>query len=153
MQGNAKQCRQHLRHLLHSIDKVFRPLDNLDTPHRKHVPSLKKMKAGDANCDTRKVILGWIVDTIKGIITLPEHRCEQLLKIFECLRHQQRVTLGKWHKMLGKLQSTSLGTLGSKGLFSLLQTRITCSKVNQICLTTAMKAHLQDFEHLAHDLR
>ena len=72
VQGNAKQRRQHLRRLLHSINEAFRPLDNLDVPHRKHVPSLKKMKAGDANCDTRKVILGWIVDTVKGIITLPD---------------------------------------------------------------------------------
>ena len=152
MQGSAKKCRQHLRHLLHSIDEAFRPLDNLDTPHCKHVPSLKKMKAGDANYDTRKVILGWIVDTVKGIITLPEHRCERLLEIFEHLRQRRRVSLGKWHKMLGKLQSMSLGTLGSKGLFSLLQTGITHSEANWICLTSAMKAHLQDFECLAHDL-
>ena len=54
--------------------------------------------------------------------------------------------------MLGKLQSMSLGILGSKGLFSLLQTGITCSEANQIHLTATMKAHLQDFEHLAHDL-
>ena len=47
----------------------------------------------------------------------------------------------------------SLGIPGSKGLFSLLQTGITHSKANQMCLTSAMKAHLQDFEHLAHDLQ
>ena len=153
MQGSAKQRRQHLRRLLHSINEVFRPLDNLDAPHRKHVPSIKKMKARDANYDTRKVILGWIVDTVKGIITLPEHRHERLLEIFECLCHRRRVTLGKWHKTLGELRSMSLGIPGSKSLFSLLQTGITCSKANQMCLTSAMKAHLQDFEHLAHDLR
>ena len=153
MQGNAKQCRQHLRRLLHSIDKAFRPLDNLDTKHHKHIPSIKKMKAGDANCDTRKVILGWIVDTVKGIITLPEHCCERLLEIFECLRHRRGVTLGKWHKTLGELRSMSLGIPGSKGLFSLLQTDITHSKANQMHLTSAMKAHLQDFNCLAHDLR
>ena len=153
MQGNAKQCRQHLRRLLRSIDEAFRPLDNLDAPHCKHVPSIKKMKAGDANCNTRKVILGWIVDTVKGIITLPEHRCEWLLEIFECLHHRRRVTLGKWHKMLGELQSMSLGIPGSKGLFSLLQTGITCSEANRTRLTPTMKAHPQDFEHLAQDLR
>ena len=47
----------------------------------------------------------------------------------------------------------SLGILGSKGLFSLLQTGITCSEANWIRLTAAMKTHLQDFKHLAHDLR
>ena len=69
----------------------------------KHVPFIKKMKARDANCNTRKVILGWIVDTVKGIITLPEHRHERLLEIFKCLHHQCMVTLGKWHEMLGEL--------------------------------------------------
>ena len=85
MQGSAKQCRQQLRHLLCSINKVFHPLDSLDTLHCEHVPSIKKMKARDANCNTCKVILGWIVDTVKGIITLPEHCYEQLLKTFEHL--------------------------------------------------------------------
>ena len=47
----------------------------------------------------------------------------------------------------------SLGIPGSKGLFSLLQTGITCSKANWMHLTSAMKTHLRDFEHLAHDLR
>ena len=47
----------------------------------------------------------------------------------------------------------SLGIPGSKGLFSLLQTDITCSKANRMCLTSTMKTHLQDFEHLAHDLQ
>ena len=55
--------------------------------------------------------------------------------------------------MLGKLRSMSLGIPGSKGLFSLLQTGITCSKANRMHLTSTTKAHLQDFEHLAHDLR
>ena len=54
--------------------------------------------------------------------------------------------------MLGELRSMSLGIPGSKGLFSLLQTGITHSEANRIHLTSAMKAHLQDFEHLAHDL-
>ena len=103
MQANAKQCCQHLRRLLHSVNEVFHPLDNLDTKHCKHVPSIKKMKAGDANCDTRKVILGWIVDAVKGIITPSEHCHERLLEIFECLHHQCRVSLGKWHETLGKL--------------------------------------------------
>jgi hypothetical protein len=153
VQGSAKQRRQHLRRLLYSIDEVFRPLDTSDNKHRKHVPSVKKMKAGDANYDTRKIILGWIVDTVKGIITLPEHRHERLLEIFDCLRHRRRVSLGKWHKVLGELRSMSLGVPGSKGLFSLLQTGITYSEANRIRLTPAMKAHLADFEHLAQDLR
>ena len=41
----------------------------------------------------------------------------------------------------------SLGILGSKSLFSLLQTGITHSKANGMRLTAAMKAHLaHDFQ-------
>ena len=66
-------------------------MDNLDTPHHKHVPSIKKMKAGDANCDTHKVILGWIMDTVKGIITLPEHLLSQLVLELFRLRHDAKL--------------------------------------------------------------
>jgi hypothetical protein len=48
---------------LHSINEVFRPVDELDDPIRNHVPSIKKLLKGDAYLDTLKIILGWILDT------------------------------------------------------------------------------------------
>ena len=56
---------KHQRKLLHAIDSAFRPKDEKDTPYRKDVPSLKKLKKGDATLMTRKEVLGWIIDTIK----------------------------------------------------------------------------------------
>ena len=74
IQGPPKKRKEHLRRLLHAIDKVFRPLDNEDGPTRNHAPSVKKLLKGDAYPATRKQILGWIVDTLRGTLELPSHR-------------------------------------------------------------------------------
>jgi hypothetical protein len=63
VQGTPTTHLQHLRWLLHSINEVFRPVDELDDPIRNHVPSIKKLLKGDAYLDTLKIILGWILDT------------------------------------------------------------------------------------------
>ena len=84
LQGNAHARLRHLRRLLHSIDAVFRPVDAQDSPHRKDVPSLKKLLKGDAYLSTRKVILGWIIDCVKQTLELPPHRIQRLQAIF-CL--------------------------------------------------------------------
>ena len=49
IQGNKKARLVHLRKLLHSINGVFRPLDDQDATTRQHVPSLKKLLKGDAS--------------------------------------------------------------------------------------------------------
>ena len=53
------------------MDKVFYPLDPDDIPHRQEPASIKKLWKGDGAWDTRKIILGWIIDTTKGTIELP----------------------------------------------------------------------------------
>jgi hypothetical protein len=73
---------------LHSIDEVFRPVDELDDPIHNHVPSIKKLLKGDAYLDTLKIVLGWILNTLKGTIELPPHQNQQLWEIFEYLRHR-----------------------------------------------------------------
>ena len=121
VQGNRKARLRHLRRLLHSIDAVFRPLDEHDSPMRKHVPSMKKLLKGDAYLCTRKVVLGWLVDTLQQTLELPPHRIERLRDIFDSLRHKQRVTPKTWHCTLGELRSMTIAIPGSRGLFSLLQ--------------------------------
>jgi len=152
IQGHPQARLAHLRRLLHAIDAVFRPLDDQDNPTRKHVPSVKKLLKGDAYLCTRKVILGWIVDTLRGTLELPPHRIQRLHDIFASLRHKTRVTPATWHKVLGELRSMSLGIPGSRGLFSLLQEGFRHSDRHRIRITRAMRDQLDDFEHLAHDL-
>jgi hypothetical protein len=49
------------------------------------------MLKGDASWATRKIILGWLIDTALGIIALPYHRYVRLLQIFDELKDRKRV--------------------------------------------------------------
>ena len=151
-QGSPKARLAHLRRLLHCIDAVFRPLDSADPPHRKHVPSMKKFLQGDAYLSTRKVVLGWIIDTIRQTLELPPHRIERLNHLFDSLRFKNRVATRLWHKVLGELRSMSIGIPGSRGLFSLLQEGLRHSDKYRIRITPQMHDMLADFEHLTQSL-
>eukprot|EP00536_Pseudo-nitzschia_multiseries_P014719 jgi/Psemu1/39948/gm1.39948_g len=59
-----------------SLDWIFRPLDALDTPFRQEQASVKKLLKGDATCTTKKIILGWLIDSINKTISLPWHPLE-----------------------------------------------------------------------------
>ena len=76
---------------------------------------------GDGSWATRKLILGWILDTIRQTIELPAHRKETLAEIFEELAQVKRVSAKKWRSYLGRLRFVSTAIPGSAGLFSALQ--------------------------------
>jgi hypothetical protein len=122
VQGN-RQHRQHVKRvLLHALDSVFRKLDTTDGPHRQEPALIKKMMKGDATWATRKTILGWVVDTIKVTVELPQHRLERLFELLDSVASgQRRASANNWEKLLGELQSMVLAIPGSRGLFSVLQ--------------------------------
>jgi hypothetical protein len=124
-----------------------------DDPIRNHVPSIKKLLKGDAYLDMLKIVLGWILDTLKGMIELPPHRNQQLREIFEYLRHRTQVGTNTWQKILGKLRSMAIGFPGSRGLFSMLQEGLKYQDQDRIRITRPMKDQLDDFKYLAQDLR
>ena len=64
-QGTMAKLSNIRRTLLHSLDEVLRPLDPDDDAYRKEPASTKKLWQGDAAWGTRKLILGWIIDTIQ----------------------------------------------------------------------------------------
>ena len=62
--------RRHVRRtLFHDLDKVFRPLDKLESNHKKEVLSLKKLDKGDCSWYTCQVLLSWVVYTVHMLIT------------------------------------------------------------------------------------
>ncbi|WP_317202287.1 hypothetical protein [Janthinobacterium sp.] len=84
--------------IFHSIDDVLRPNSPTDHAYRNEPISLSKLAKGDAKWATRKVLLGWIVDTVSETIELPEHRRTRFLEILETLQSRRRVSLKDWHK-------------------------------------------------------
>ena len=104
---NALRC-----HLLHSVNNVL-ATPAPDEPHRNKSASLKKLLKGDGSWDTRKVILGWIIDTVIQTIELPPHRKESLAKIFLDLAGKRRLSHKSWQHILGKLRFVSTAIPGS----------------------------------------
>ena len=152
-QGNPSQLSAVRRTLLHSLDEVFRPLDDLDDKYRKEPASTKKLKQGDAAWGTRKLMLGWIIDTILMTLELPHHRKVRLLAILdEVPPTQKRISVKRWQQILGELRSMSIALPGSRGLFSLMQEALRHQTKNRIRLSKGVHAALDDFRWLAADL-
>lgn len=145
--------REHVRStLFHSVDQVFRPNTPDDSSHRREPISLSKLAKGDAKWSTRKVLLGWIIDSVAETIELPEHRRLRLLEIVQNLHNRRRVSIKQWHKALGELRSMVLAIPGGRGLFSTLQTGFTQSDKHRVRLSPPIADALEDFSYLAHDL-
>jgi hypothetical protein len=153
MQGGPKRKLQLTRILLQSIDEIFRPLDADDSPFRQEPSSVKKMKKGDAAWETRKLILGWIIDTILMTLELPDHRRARLHEILHSIpRSQKRTSVKVWHSILGELRSMSLALPGSRGLFSELQDALRHKTQNRLRLSRGVHDALDDFRWLADNI-
>ena len=154
-QGGKRRLTRIKRALLHSLDRVFRPLDSFDLPDRQEPASVKKLLKGDATWSTRKTVLGWTIDTVKRTIELPQHRIDRLNGILNAVRPGQRTVATKdWHKVLGELRSMALAIPGARGLFSLLQEAFRHEEKTQprLRLTKALHGFLDDFRALAKDV-
>jgi Reverse transcriptase (RNA-dependent DNA polymerase). len=144
-QGPPERLNTVRNHLLHQVDKVFRPNDQEDTVRAEPV-SLKKLDRGDASWKTQHTILGWEVDTLAKTIALPAHRILRLQEILDSIpRSQRRIGVTKWHKVLGELRSMSLALPGSRGLFSHLQAALTLKKGFRVPLNQEVHQALDDF--------
>ena len=153
MAQTANQCTTVMRHTLHSIDAVFRPLQSHDPTHRKEPASIKKMLKGDACWSTQKRILGWDLDTQAHTISLPPHRLARLYKLLDLIRPpRKRVSVKVWHQLLGELRSMSAALPGARGLFSILQDSLSKADRNRVRLTAQVWDTVADFRAIADSL-
>jgi hypothetical protein len=62
------------------------------------------------------------MDSVAMTLTLPQRRLDRLSKLLAMIPlTQKQRSLGKWHKLLGKLRSMAIALTGARGLFSALQ--------------------------------
>jgi hypothetical protein len=117
VQGGKSRRRRVKRVLLHSLDTVFRGLGSTDGPFRQEPASIKKLLKGDATWSTRKVVLGWVLDTT-NTIKLPPHRVARLHAILASITpDQRRTSTKKGQQVIGELRSMALAIPGARGLF------------------------------------
>ena len=151
-QGSLARLQGARRLLFHKIDTVLRPLDLQDPPARTEPISVKKLLKGDASWSTRKEVLGWVIDSVAGTITLPPRRLTRLGDILEGLpRTKKRIATKEWHKVLGELRSMVLAVPGLRGMFSLLQEALR-TDVPRVRLSKSLHDFLDDIRWLHHQL-
>ena len=130
------------RHLFHAIDELFLPNDKDDIAREEPI-SLKKLRKGDAAWSTKKVILGWAIDTEKQVLTLPEDRKASLLALLDTVSPSaSRCSQRRWHKLLGTLRSTVPTIAGAAGMFTCLQHALKKANGRRINLTPPVKEEL-----------
>ena len=153
-QGHPHRRLQVRTTLFQSIDTVLRPLSTSDEPfHRQEPISVKKLQKGDARWTTRKMILGWIIDTYHETIELPSHRADRLQTIITELLAKRRLAFKTWQKLLGELRSMILALPGGRGLFSTLYTCYADGiQTKRIRINRPMRDALLDLRDLADDL-
>ena len=152
-QGTEDRLNRLRRQLLHLNDAVFRPNDQDDDPQLRREPiSTKKLLKGDACWSTRKVILGWTVDTLRKTIELPPHRAQRLLDILNMTKDRSRISVKHCHRLLGELRSMLLALPGGSGLLSQLQHSLKHSDRHRVRLTQATRHCLADLHALALDV-
>jgi hypothetical protein len=117
-QWGPKRMRKLRRHLLEAVDQVLAQPGT--ESHRNEAISLKKLRTGDSSWTTRKVVLGWVLDTIRQTMELPPHPKLLLANIFQDPQGQKCISRKTWERYLGQLQFVSVAIPGSAGLFSAL---------------------------------
>jgi hypothetical protein len=153
-QGHPKLRHRVRDTIFHAIDAVFRPNDSLDdgTP-RKEPISLSKLQKGDALWATRKVMLGWIIDTAAETIELPDHRTERLSSLLNELLALRRISIKRWKKVLGELRSMVLAIPGGRCLFSTFYVALgDPSSDSRIKINCPIRDALLDLQSQAQDL-
>jgi hypothetical protein len=151
-QPSSMPVPQFIRHIFHNVDRVFRPVDSKDTTPRSEPISVKKLLKGDGDLATRKVILGWIIDTHQFTLELTKRRLQRLLELLhELPRSRKRISTKTWQKVLGELRSMAPALAGSRGLFGPLQKAL-ASNNNRVNLTADAHDFLDDFRWLAKNL-
>jgi hypothetical protein len=149
-QGSTNRKRWVRRILMEAIDDVLWPVDDQDEPYRREPISVDKLQKGDACWETRKKILGMIIDTVLMTLELPPRRQQRLSALLDSIHPSQKcLSLNAWHRLLGKLRSMSIALPGARGLFSAMQAAIRTNAAGRLCLDKGFHDATDDFRWLS----
>jgi hypothetical protein len=88
------------------------------------------------------------------MLELPPHRHKRLWELLEEIPlMQKRISIAKWHRILGELRSMALAIPGARGLFSHLQAALrTADTTKRIRASRHVHATMDDLRWLASTL-
>jgi len=146
--------RRVLHHTLKGILSVFRDDPHKDDPAtRRHIISTSKMAKGEAAWSTRKVILGWLLDSAAGTLQLQPHKAQRLGELLAEFQQKRRTSRKKWQSLLGELRYMATALQGTRYLFSVLQ-HVLCDQPTAARLRLSPLVHqtLADWASIANTL-
>ena len=94
-----------------------------------------------------------MINTVDMTIHLPQRQVERLAEILSSIpTSQKRMSVKKWHKVLGELRSMSLAMPGARHLFSHMQQALSKKIGGRVSLTRDIHHALEDFRWLFNDI-
>ena len=100
-----------------------------------------------------KILLGWVIDSVRGTIHLPQHRVTRLTTMFQDVEGQRRVSRKRWRKRLGELRIMMLTIAGAESMFSHIQASpVNSGSSNCIKMDRSTRDELRDWKWLAEDI-
>ncbi len=114
---------------------------------------MTKLTAGDGAWSTSKIILGWLLDTVTGTLSLPPHKAQRLYKLLDHFVTRRRSSRKWWCQLLGVLCHMSTAIKGASYLFSILQhVLVDQPKARRLRLSSLVRRSLEDWQHMATSL-
>jgi len=145
---NAAELRHVSRALLHSAHNVF-PLPEISGLGGEDSISLKKLKEGEGEWETRKELLGWIFDGRTRCIELPLTKIEKIGEQINQAVSAWSMRRCDYEKLLGRVRHAALGVPGSAGLFTPLNMALR-DKSRWVRINGDVREALVDFRLLLH---
>ena len=142
------------RSLLNAISDIFPPPEITGSKMGPPI-SVKKLIA-EGTWETRKEILGWLLDGIALTIELPTTKCDSIIAELRAVRRLNNVTVTRLRQLQGKLQFASIALPIGKPLLGPIDAFMAkASNTNRktVFLPLEIKYQLQDWVSLLHLVR
>ena len=110
---------------------------------------MKRLLAGEGGWTSFKEVLGWILDTEAGTVTLTEGRLEELLTLVDIPTTQRRMGQKDLEHLVWKLRSMHLAVPGAVAHLFYIQRALNQGGLNQAWLSPAFHCKLADWKALA----
>ena len=111
--------------------------------------SMKKIVAREGGWTCAKEVLGWILDTYAGTVTLPERKIEELLTLVDIPATQRRMGQKDLERLVGKPCSMHLAVPGAVAHLFHIQRALNQGGLDRAWLSPAFHRELSDWKALA----
>ena len=140
--------------MLHAITSAFPTAE--ETGSIMGPPISPKKLEEEGAWETRKEILGWVLDGIQKTIQLPPDKCDKLLNLLTEISRKSVATVKELQSMQGKLQFASIGIPLGKPLLGPIDRIIAKAEKNKrtkVKIKDEIVTYTQNWKALIHLMR